>query len=90
MSENRTFAKVESGIVTDVRCAGSLEWIAENPDRYGDVALWLETWQDGSQRGMYAGIGCTYDADTDVFVAPINYYPPFVAPPTPQVDDETV
>lgn len=70
MSENRIFAKVENGIVTDVRCAGSLEWIAANPDRYGDVSLWVETWQDGSQRGIYAGLGFVYDAVNDVFVAP--------------------
>jgi hypothetical protein len=70
MSENRIFAKVENGIVTDVRCAGSLEWIAANPARYGDVSLWLETWQDGSERSKYAGIGDIYDAVNDAFVAP--------------------
>jgi hypothetical protein len=70
MSENRTFAKVEDGVVTDVRCAGSLEWIEANPDRYGDVSLWIETWQDNSQRGKYAGIGDLYDADLDEFVTP--------------------
>jgi hypothetical protein len=70
MSENRTFAKVEDGVVTDVRCAGSLEWIEANPDRYGDVSLWIETWQDNSQRGKYAGVGDLYDADLDEFVSP--------------------
>ena len=69
MSENRTFAKVVSGIVTDVRCAGSPEWIAANPDRYGDSSLWVECFQDGSGRG-YCGIGWTYDAVNDAFVAP--------------------
>lgn len=88
MSENRTFAKVVDGVVVDVRCAGSLEWIAENPDRYGDVSLWLETWQDGSQRGIYAGVGCVYDAVADVFVAPINQYPRFT-PPESETPDET-
>jgi len=70
MSENRIFAKVENGIVTDVRCAGSLEWIAANPARYDDVSLWLETWQDGSQRGKYAGIGDLYDPALDIFTSP--------------------
>lgn len=63
MSENRIFAKVENGVVTDVRCAGSPEWIAANPDRYGDVNLWIETWQDGSQRGKYAGIGDLWNGE---------------------------
>lgn len=79
MSENRTFAKVVDGVVVDVRCAGSLEWIAENPGRYGDVSLWVETWQDGSQRGYYAGIGYTYDPNTDTFT-----------PPPPEDDDDSV
>ena len=66
---NRTFAKVVDGIVVEIRCAGSLEWIAANPERYGDVSLWLECFQDGSGRG-YPGIGWTYDAEADQFVAP--------------------
>lgn len=63
-----TFAKVENGIVTDVRV---VEWdfLVANPDRYGDSSLWIECFQDGSGRG-YCGIGWTYDAVADKFVAP--------------------
>jgi len=70
MSEPTTFAKVESGIVTDVRVV-TWEFLTANPDRYGDASLWVECFRDGSGRG-YAGIGQSYDADNDVFVAPVS------------------
>ena len=70
MSDTRTyFAKVENGIVTDVRVV-AYDFIVANPERYGDASLWVETFQDNSQRGKYAGIGDTYDAVNDVFVSP--------------------
>ena len=31
---------------------------------------WLQTSYNGNFRGLYAGIGFTYDADLDEFVAP--------------------
>jgi len=69
MSDTRTyFAKVENGIVTDVRVV-AYDFIVANPDRYGDASLWTECFQDGSGRG-YCSIGWTYDAVNDVFVAP--------------------
>ena len=61
-----TFAKVENGVVTDVRVV-TYEFIVANPDRYGDSALWVECFQDGSGRG-YCGIGYSYDATNDVFI----------------------
>lgn len=69
-----TYAKVENGIVTDVRV---VEWdfLIANPDRYGDSALWIECFQDGSGRG-YCGTGWTYDAVNDVFIAPTVEDPP--------------
>ena len=69
MSEPTTFAKVENGIVTDVRV---VEWdfLVANPERYGDSALYVECFRDGSGRG-YCGVGYTYDADVDEFVAPV-------------------
>ena len=70
MSDARThFAKVENGIVTDVRVV-TYEFLSANPDRYGDSSLWIETFHDNSQRGKYAGIGDIYDAVNDVFVSP--------------------
>jgi hypothetical protein len=69
VSEPTTFAKVENGIVTDVRV---VEWdfLVANPERYGDSALYVECFRDGSGRG-YCGVGYTYDADVDEFVAPV-------------------
>ena len=70
MSDTRTyFAKVENGIVTDVRVV-AYDFIVANPERYGDASLWVETFHDNSQRGKYAGIGDRYDADLDEFVSP--------------------
>lgn len=65
MSEPTTFAKVENGIVTDVRVV-EWEFIVANPDRYGDSSLWVECFRDGSGRG-YAGVGQLYDAVNDKF-----------------------
>ena len=36
----------------------------------GLAGTWLDTSYTGSRRGKYAGIGDTYDAINDVFVAP--------------------
>lgn len=39
-------------------------------DTLGLPGTWLQTSFNGSFRGTFAGIGFTYDATTDVFVAP--------------------
>lgn len=36
----------------------------------GLTGLWLQTSYSGKFRGSYAGIGYTYDEDSDTFVAP--------------------
>lgn len=36
----------------------------------GLPGTWLQTSYNGNFRGVYAGIGYTYDPDLDVFVAP--------------------
>jgi len=38
----------------------------------GLAGTWLDTSYTGSRRGKYAGVGDTYDADNDVFVAPVT------------------
>lgn len=76
VSELTYFAKVENGIVTDVRVV-AYDFIVANPDRYGNPDEWMECYPDGSGRG-YCGIGWTYDAATDKFIAP----------PTPNGADE--
>ena len=63
-----TYAKVENGIVTSVHVV-TWEFLTANPERYGDPSLWIECFQDNSGRG-YCGIGWTYDAEADEFVAP--------------------
>lgn len=68
MSEPTIFAKVENGIVTQVNVV-TWEFLTANPDRYGDSALWIECFRDGSGRG-YPGIGWAYDSEADKFVTP--------------------
>ncbi len=39
---------------------------------YGADTVWKQTSYNNKFRGVYAGIGFWYDADNDVFVAPIQ------------------
>ena len=61
------FAKVKDGIVVECIVADQ-NFI----DSYADSTpgTWLETKEDGSIRKNYAGIGYTYDAENDAFIAP--------------------
>ena len=61
------FAKVKDGIVIECIVADQ-NFI----DSYADntPGTWLETKEDGSIRKNYAGIGYTYDAENDAFIAP--------------------
>jgi hypothetical protein len=70
------FAKIENNLVTQVIVAEP-DFIATGA--LGDPAAWIQTSYNtqGNQhpegrplRGNYAGIGYTYDATNDVFVAP--------------------
>jgi hypothetical protein len=70
------FARIENGVVTQVIVAEP-DFIATGA--LGDPAAWVQTSYNtiGNQhpnntplRGNYAGIGYTYDATNDVFVAP--------------------
>ena len=61
------YAQIENGIVVSV--------IVATPDeiqsgRHGDPASFVETFEDGSQRGCYAGIGYTYVLENDIFIPP--------------------
>ena len=38
----------------------------------GIEGTWLQTSYSGSFRGTYAGLGWTYDAELDTFVAPVT------------------
>ena len=71
------FAQINgNNIVTDIAVV-SAEFMAANPDRY--TGIWVETFFDTAGK-TYAGIGYTYDAVLDEFVAP----PTPVAPPLPE------
>ena len=54
-------------IVTDVAVVHA-DYMAENPDLY--TGIWVETFFDLPTK-TYAGIGYTYDAVLDEFVAPV-------------------
>jgi hypothetical protein len=65
--ERQYFAQLdENNIVTNVHVV-TAEFMAENPERYAGV--WVETFFDTTGK-TYAGIGYTYDYDTQDFIAP--------------------
>ena len=68
MSEPTYYAKVENGFVTTVHVV-SYEFIVANPNRYGDPTNWKQTYVD-VEGVNYAGVGYTYDHDTQNFTAP--------------------
>lgn len=76
------FAKLENNIVTEVIAVSNLDcgnlaypesepvgqaFIADTLNLEGEF---LQTSYSGAFRGTYAGIGYTYDAALDIFVAP--------------------
>ena len=70
------FAKIENGVVTSVIVAEP-DFIATGA--LGDPAAWVQTSyntianshpEGRPLRGNFAGIGYTYDAENDVFIAP--------------------
>jgi hypothetical protein len=83
------FARIENGIVQEVivvdndKCGGGdfpeSELIGQayiaSIGRAGD---WLQTSYNGNFRDTYAGIGFTYNPESDIFIAPI--YPEIEEP----------
>lgn len=81
------FAKVENNIVQEVivvansDCA-DLPFPESEPIGQAFIASlsiageWLETSYNNNFRGTYAGIGYSYDAELDQFVAPASVEPP--------------
>lgn len=77
------FAKVINNMVTEVivvsndKC-GNLEFPESEPvgqvfiESLGLDGLWLQTSYNGNFRGTYAGVGHTYNAESDEFVAPVH------------------
>jgi hypothetical protein len=77
------FAKIENGVVTNVIVVANDDCGGGNfPDSepvgqafFASLDLageWLQTSYHANFRGVYAGIGFTYDAANDVFVAPVS------------------
>ena len=69
------FAKIKNGTVVEVIVVGNEQASTEAEGKAfiascGLDGEWVQTSYNGNIRGVYAGIGYTYDADADVFVAP--------------------
>ena len=65
--EKQFFAQLdENNVVTSVHCV-TAEFMAENPERY--LGVWVETFFDTDGK-TYAGVGWTYDYNTENFIAP--------------------
>jgi hypothetical protein len=77
------FARVENGIVTDVVVVAN-EHEADGEAYLNGLGLegrWIQTSYNGNFRGVYAGIGDTYDEELDIFVAPVSDEIPVTEPP---------
>ena len=61
----------ENNVVINVHCV-TAEFMAENPDRY--FGVWVETFFDTDGK-TYAGVGFTYDYDTQDFTPPPSIEP---------------
>lgn len=73
------FAQIENGIVINVIVVNDNELLidgVENEQKGIEFCqslfggIWLQTSFNNNIRKQYAGIGFTYDADADVFIAP--------------------
>jgi hypothetical protein len=69
-------AKIENNTVTQVIVVPFMEdWTDAAVTAYcngiGLDGTWLRTSYTGDMRGKYAGIGDTYDPETDAFVSPV-------------------
>jgi hypothetical protein len=80
------FAKINNNIVTDVIVVsnsdcGDVEFPESEPIGQAFLASlglngeWLQTSYNANFRGVYAGIGFTYDSALDEFVAPVTPEP---------------
>lgn len=76
------FARIENNVVSNVivvanEDCGNLEFPASEAVGQAFIASiglpgeWKQTSYNGNFRGRYAGIGYTYDAELDEFIAPV-------------------
>ena len=61
----------ENNVVTTVHCV-TQQFLEANPERYSGV--WVETFYDTDGK-TYAGVGYTYDYDTQDFTPPPELEP---------------
>lgn len=59
------FAELKDGVVIRVIVADNLEWCETNLG-----GTWVQTSYNGNIRKNYAGVGYSYDATRDAFIAP--------------------
>lgn len=81
------FARIENGIVTEVHVIKNEALEADGvfpeseasgqafQESLGLTGTWLQCSYSGSFRGAFPGVGWSYDATSDVFVAPIEEVP---------------
>jgi len=76
INEQNTVIEVQTGVDEDViqnGVGGSTEaWENYYTQQLNNLSLYVKrTSYNGNIRGRYAGIGYTYDADLDEFIAPV-------------------
>ena len=71
------FAKIEDGLIATVNVVNNADITDEDGIERPELALpllgegqWVQCSYNGSIRGVYPGVGFTYDAEADVFVRP--------------------
>jgi hypothetical protein len=73
-SENAHAARIEDGIVREVIVIPYMDdddaKVTQYCNSIGLTGVWKDTSYLGARRGKYAGIGDTYDAELDEYVAP--------------------
>jgi len=78
-SDNAHAARVEDGIVREVIVIPYFNDDDNEITAYcngiGLAGTWMDTSYLGSRRGRYAGIGFSYDASANEFVAPVTEEP---------------
>jgi len=73
MSAEQYFAEIDNNDVVICVHVVTQEFLDANPDRY--PGTYVETFVDVPEK-TYAGVGYTYDAETDDFVPPVYILQP--------------
>lgn len=63
------FSKVVDGVVVHVVNVENLQWIIDNPERYGDSSLYIETDPTDFTK-TWGRVGYTYNVSTGEFMDP--------------------